>query len=95
MLNNDELRLISDVIEYLSMLRGSKAIYFSQELDKMYYKYTEKKKELSKRSNEYNYKHMEKHLLSKKIRYHKKRNNQERVKELTKKLEELQNDQNK
>lgn len=91
-MTNAELKLLNEVIEYLSILRGSKAMYLSAELDKIYYKYTEKKKELSKRSNEYNKNHMEKHLLAKKIRYHKNRNNQERVKELTKKLKELEND---
>lgn len=91
MLTNDDLKVIADTIEYLSMLRGSKAIYFCDELDKVYCKIINKRKVQNKNSNEYNKNNRKYHNLVNQLSYHRKRGNQARVRELEIKLNELKN----
>ena len=91
MLTNEELKLLSDLIEYLSMLRGSKAMYFSAELDKIYYKIVNNKKEQSKKSNDYNKKNKKYHSLINSLSYHRKNKNYNKVKELEEKLTQIKN----
>ena len=88
MLNNEDLKLIENLIEYLSQLRGSKAMYFSNELDKIYCKVINSKKLNSKKVNEYNKKNKKRHNLLNQLCYYRKTNNQAKVKELEEKLKE-------
>ena len=91
MLTNEDLKLLGDLIEYLSQLRGSKAIYFCEELDKLYWKVVDYKKNMSDNANKYNKKNRKQHNLLNALYYHRKRGNQARVKEIEEKINELKN----
>lgn len=88
MLTNNELKVLSEVIEYLSLCRGPKTIYFCNELDKIYHKLITNKKEQSKRVCKFNKNNKKYHNLISALSYNRKRGNQSRVREIEKQLEE-------
>lgn len=91
MINNEDLKVIENVIEYLSMLKSTKATEFSNELVNIYNKVVDYKQNMSDNANKYNKKNRKQHNLTNALYYHRKRGNQARVKELEEKINELKN----
>ena len=85
-MTNEELKVLDEAVEYLSMLRGSKAIYFSEELSKIYDKQMYRRKEQRRTSNIYNKENKKYHQLTNQLYYHRKKGNQAKIRELEDKL---------
>lgn len=94
MINNEDLKVIENVIEYLSMLKSTKATEFSNELVNIYNKVIDYKKNLSNKVNDYNKKNKKYHNLTNALYYNRKRGNQAKVREIEIKLNELKNSTN-
>lgn len=91
MLTNDDLKILSKTIEYLSMLRGSKAMYFCEELDKIYYKVVDEKNKRNEKSKKYNKEHKKYHNLINAMYYNRKRGNWARVREIEEEIKNFKN----
>lgn len=91
MLTNNELKVLSEVIEYLSLCRGPEAMYLCNELDKIYYKLITNKQAQSKRVCKFNKNNKKYHNLMSALSYNRKRGNQSRVREIEKELENYKN----
>lgn len=89
MLTNDDLRVLSKSIDYLSMLHGNKAIECCNELIEIYNKVVDNKNELSRRANKYNKANRKIHNLQNKLYYNRKRKNWTKVDLIEKELETL------
>ena len=91
MLNNEDLKTIEKVVEYLAPLGTHKAIELTTKLIKLHNKIVNNKKEQSKKSNDYNKKNKKYHSLINSLSYHRKNKNYNKVKELEEKLTQIKN----
>ena len=91
MLTNEELKVLDTIMEYLSNLESDKADKLSNDLDKVYSKVVETKKEYSKKANEYNKNNKKYHNLTNKLYYYRKTNNQAKVRQIEEQIRALKN----
>lgn len=95
MLNNEDLNTINKVVDYLfntsKNYKDDSTLDLALELRKVADKVYRNKKISNVKSNEYNKNNKKYHCLINSLSYHRKRNNQAKVKEIEEKLKEYKN----
>jgi len=91
MLTNDDLKILSKAIDFLSGIATYKATECCNELIEIYNKVVDEKNKRNEKSKKYNKEHKKYHNLINAMYYNKKRGNWTRVRELEEEIKNFKN----